>query len=620
MSYLQLNTYTDYLEVLKHIIRPLEKFCNTSNSTIKLPNNHNTNYTNNELYLEAFSRTLLGASINQNSISQTHTYFQMIKRGINPKSSEYWGNNYDYSQISVEMFPILHYCIRYKNNFIKSFSHEDKLNFQRWFLQINNVEVCNNNWHFFPILVNLFLQRLDLKYNQQIIEESWAKIDRMYLGNGWYSDGNSKQKDYYNSFAFHFYSLLYAFYSNDKERLNSIMQKANHFAQSFIHFFAKTGESIPYGRSLTYKFAHVAFWSIYSNFIKDTQQLGIIKGIINRNLRWWLEQDIFDNNGLLINGYAYDNPYMLEQYNGNGSPYWAFKAFFCMLNPDSDYFNVEELPYPNISQSKHIPEANLCIHHCNGHSYAFINGQQNPYFCNKTAKYEKFVYSTLFGFNISRSFETLDMLAPDNTLAIKIGTNIIIRNNAILIHSDKNVQISDWKPIPSIFIRSYIFMGTPWHIRVHYIISSINFLLFDFGFAINAEENKLQKKYSSNEIYLIGKNCCSGIKAIKGSANYLKCAPNTNILHPQNLLPFIHYNVNSGKTLRTTLVYGNVKNEKSDLIPSINNEIKVRNKHLIAFGKSYQLPQVSLKQKFNIIFSNTYKILSYIINYKHNKL
>lgn len=613
MKRLRLHTYKDYQELINFIASPLNSYNECYLESV-LPNPIYTNYSVHEQKIEFFSRSLLG-NLFSNKIKTLPIIMRIIREGVNRYSPHYWGTINNKSQLIVEMFPILLFCIKNNTNFKIAFSNEDKIEFQQWFLQINNIEVCNNNWYFFPILINLFLQRLELEYSQQIIEKSWIKIDRMYLGNGWYSDGDSKQKDYYNSFAFHFYSLLYAFYSNDKKRINNILQRAGQFAQSFIHFFGKNGESIPYGRSLTYKFAHVAFWSIYSNFIKDTQQLGIIKGIVNRNLRWWLNKDIFDNNGLLINGYTYDNPYMLEQYNGSGSPYWAFKAFYCMLNPNSDYFNVEELPYPNVPQIKHIPEANLSIHHCNGHSFAFINGQHNPYFCNKTAKYEKFVYSTLFGFNISRSFETLDMLAPDSTLAIQIGNNIIIRNNTTIIHNDEQVQISDWKPIPSITIRSYIFMGAPWHIRVHYIISTIYFSLFDFSYAINAEDNKLQKSIRNNEIFIASSNSCCGIKAINGSANYLKCAPNTNILHPQNLLPFIHYNIKPGKTLHTTLVYGNVTENKTDLSYSIDNEIKIKNKHLIAFGKFYQLPKISIKYNIHIILINTYIKLSKIIQY-----
>lgn len=618
MTEFKLHSHNDYQDILHKIIIPLDRFCYYKGNNINsFTINWHTSYTKDEEYLEFFSRTLLGIGLSNSSSETIEKYLLLIKKGITPNLYEYWGNCNDNSQMIVEMFPILHFCLRKKENFDLLFLHEDKKNFQQWFLQINKVKVCNNNWHFFPILVNLFLQKLELEYNQQIIEESWENIDRMYLGNGWYSDGDSKQEDYYNSFAFHFYSLLYAFYSNDNDRITTIKVRAKLFAQNYIHFFANTGESIPYGRSLTYKFAHIAFWSIYSLFIKDKQQLGIIKGIINRNIRWWFSKKIFNSSGLLINGYTYENPYMLEQYNGIGSPYWAFKAFFCMLEPNSDFFKVKELPYPEIPTTKLIPEANLCIHHYNGHSFAFINGQKNSYFCNKTAKYEKFVYSSLFGFNVSRSFETLDMLAPDNTLAIKIGNNIIVRNNARIIYNDEQIQISDWQPTPSVIIRTFIFMGAPWHIRIHNVISTISISLFDLGYAINPENSELNKNRKA--LYINNRNSCSGIESSEGEINYIKCAPNTNILYPQNLLPYVHYNINPGNNLYTTYVYGNTRYDNNNSKLFVNNGIKITKKFLFAFGRSYQLIQPSIKQKIHIVFFNIYTKFSYIIHYIFDK-
>ena len=617
MNNIRLHTYKDYYEVLNRLLKPVETFYFTKYEINNI-NLINTNYSKEENILEIFSRILIAESI-YNNYSQIPYIFQTIKKGVDPTSLNNWQITKDYSQSFVEMFPILLYLTRNKQAFNKNFSPTEKKKVQQWFLQINSYKICNNNWHFFPILTNLFLHKLDLDFNKQIIEESWTKIDQMYLGNGWYSDGNSRQKDYYNSFAFHFYSLLYAFYSNDKDRINTIKIRAELFAKTFIHFFANSGESIPFGRSLTYKFAHVAFWSIYSNFINDQQQLGVIKGIINRNLRWWLTKNIFNQNGLLINGYTYDNPYMLEQYNGTGSPYWAFKAFYCMLNPNSEYFNVKELPYPQIPNTKYIPEADICIQHSEGHSFAFINGQQNSFFCNKTAKYEKFVYSSLFGFNISRSFETLDMLAPDSTLAIKIGNNIIVRNNTTLIHNDENVQISDWSPIPRVTIRTHIFKGAPWHIRVHYVISTINFSLFDFGFSINSEDDNLQKEINKNEIYIIGCKSCSGVASLEGEINYIKCAPNTNILYPQSLLPYVHYSIHPGRHLYTTSVYGSLTIDKNNSKPSINSIKRIKNQ-LIAFGGVYKLPQTSMLQNLFIYIIRIYNKLSYISQHIKSKL
>ena len=85
--------------------------------------------------------------------------------------------------------------------------------YKNWFFQINEVQVPHNNWQFFIILVNRFLQLLDLEYSKEKYDQAFSIIEDMYLGDGWYSDGKTQQRDYYIPFAFHYYALLYSKYT-----------------------------------------------------------------------------------------------------------------------------------------------------------------------------------------------------------------------------------------------------------------------------------------------------------------------------------------------------------------------------------------------------------------------
>ena len=455
-----LDSALDYQNSLQELLAPVISLYRNDSSSISLDNSL-TSYPEKTVLMENFSRPLLGLSFIDDP-KTAEICFQMIKNGVNPKSACYWGDLSDEAQTAVEQFPILFFCVKNKRMFDNTFSPEEKTHFSLWFNQINQVQVCSNNWRFFPILVNMFLKLLGLDYSDAIISANWAEIDKMYLGNGWYSDGFTKQRDYYNAFAFHFYSLLFAFYTEDVERKRIILERASLFSKTFIYFFSEDGSAVPFGRSLTYKFAQVAFWSVYSNFIEDEKQLSIIKGIVNRNLRWWFTKDIFNNDKFLVNGYTYANPYMTEQYNGPGSPYWGLKAFFCLLNPESLFFSVKETSLPALEDNIEIPEAFLSLRRNNGHSFAFINGQSNVDFCGNISKYEKFVYSSLFGFNISRSDANLSTIAPDSTLVAHINGYAFLRRNAHPVKNTDKVQISDWNPVQGIMIRSFIFIGAPW--------------------------------------------------------------------------------------------------------------------------------------------------------------
>ena len=44
-----------------------------------------------------------------------------------------------------------------------------------------------------------------MKYSAEKLESGLAKIESYYLGDGWYQDGGSCQKDYYISFALDVY-------------------------------------------------------------------------------------------------------------------------------------------------------------------------------------------------------------------------------------------------------------------------------------------------------------------------------------------------------------------------------------------------------------------------------
>lgn len=96
------------------------------------------------------------------------------------------------------------------------------------------------------------------------------------------------------------------------------------FARQFIYRFDSTGEALPFGRSLTYRFAQVSFFSACVIAGIEPFTLGQMKGLIARHIENRLTRDIFDRDGILTIGYGYPNLIMAEAYNAPGSPYWAF--------------------------------------------------------------------------------------------------------------------------------------------------------------------------------------------------------------------------------------------------------------------------------------------------------
>lgn len=90
-------------------------------------------------------------------------------------------------------------------------------------------------------------------------------------------------------------------------------------AKDFIHFFDPSGACIPFGRSLTYRFACASFWGALAFADVDLPgglSWGVVKGVYLRHLRWWFSRpEIFNSDGTLTIGWAYPNLNMAEAYN-----------------------------------------------------------------------------------------------------------------------------------------------------------------------------------------------------------------------------------------------------------------------------------------------------------------
>ena len=280
-------------------------------------------------------------------------YTKGLSAGTNPNSKEYWGGFRNYDQKFVEIAAIAYGLLLAPDKLWEPLDDSAKKNLADFLLLSNSYEVSDNNWRLFPVLVNLALKSLSQPYDQHLIDFGLERLDSYYLGNGWYKDGVTEQRDYYIPFALHFYSLIYAKVceKSDPERSALYKERAAEFAKQYIYWFDDKGRALVYGRSLTYRFAQAAFWSacIYADVPVFSH--GIIKGIIVRHFEEWFSHPITDNGGVLTIGYRYTNLHMSESYNSPGSPYWSLKAFILLALPGNHpFWQAEPLPFPLFDQ------------------------------------------------------------------------------------------------------------------------------------------------------------------------------------------------------------------------------------------------------------------------------
>ena len=331
-------------------------------------------------------------------------YRRGIISGTDPQNPEYWGDINVRDQRQVEMVTIGLALAMKKDKLWDPLSEKEKKQLSSWLYQVNQCELAENNWLFFPVIVNLGLKKVMEPYNQKVRETALCRIEDCYLGNGWYSDGISKQRDYYIAFAMHFYGLIYAVLAGEEDsaRAERFRTRAALFAKEFIYWFSSEGDALPYGRSLTYRFAMCAFWAALAYADIEAVPWGVMKGIVLRNIRWWMRQSIFDKNGILTIGYAYPNLKMAEFYNAPGSPAWAMKAFLVLGLPDTHpFWQAQEEPLPKLEQTicQTHPYMIIMRNKNGSHVQALTAGQYAAFEpTGMAAKYEKFAYSNVFGF------------------------------------------------------------------------------------------------------------------------------------------------------------------------------------------------------------------------------
>ncbi|WP_151737540.1 DUF2264 domain-containing protein ['Paenibacillus yunnanensis' Narsing Rao et al. 2020] len=488
-----------------------------------------------------------------------------IRHGTDPSHEEYWGEVWDYDQRLVEMAVFGFALAAVPGRIWEPLSALERDQLYNWLNQINAHPCHDCNWLFFNVLVNAGFKKLGLPFDAGQMERNLQRMDAFYLGEGWYSDGVGGHSDYYGPFAIHYYSLLYAklMEDDDPERSRLFKERARLFAPQFMAWFAPDGSALPYGRSLAYRFAQSAFWSAYAYAGVEGIPAGAVKGLVLRNLRWWFSRPVFDDRGVLTIGYAYPNLIMAESYNAPGSPYWALKTFLPLaFGEDHPFWQEAELPLPEVPAItvQHPPHLVMVREEGAGHVAAFNSGHlSSNAHTHTSAKYEKFVYSTGFGFSVPRAEWGLGQGAFDSMLALSEGGDNLYRVRRQNLESEitDNVLRSVWKPWADVEVRTWIVAGLPWHIRIHRIATGRPLDAAEGGFALG-QETELEQRITGQETVVSTGWGTSGIRGLLGygRAELVWPNPNTNLLRPRTVLPTLTASLAPGVHWLASAVYG----------------------------------------------------------------
>lgn len=238
----------------------------------------------------------------------------------------------------------------------------------------------------FRILVNVGLKRVGAEYSEDIIDETFKYIQTFYDSEDIPSDGvcgDILAYDYYaTSFAIPFYELMYTRLNpDDTSRAKKAFERARANAPRAVHLFAQDGSAIAFGRSMTYRFACVGFFSAMAWAFDEPPapfSWGVLKGLVLRNIRWFTQREsVFNRDGSLTIGWAYPQLYMSEQYNSPESPYWALKSLLVLSLPkDHPFWTAKEEPIPaEFATGTVVKSWSQVFSHEAGHDFLLTQGQ-----------------------------------------------------------------------------------------------------------------------------------------------------------------------------------------------------------------------------------------------------
>ncbi|QEU48571.1 DUF2264 domain-containing protein [Schleiferilactobacillus harbinensis] len=516
-------------------------------------------YTEDRTEIEGFMRLLWGLGplfTDSEQITAHLDWWEFTTTSIttctNPASPDFWGAPAlaDYDQLFVEMGALTAFLFETQADFWDHLAAKDQTNILDWLEQVNHHVIPKTNWLLFRALVNAWFVHVGHAEHKALIDADLAITNSHYLDHGWSYDGYRDQIDNYIPFAYQFFTLLFiqfTGYGDQQETL--IRERATAFVKSYANWFAADGAALPFGRSLDYRFAQAAFWAACAFAHVDLPAgytLADVKHLLLNNLRWWFKQDMFQSDGLLPVGYAYPNMNFAEGYNAPASAYWALKVFIFMALPaDDPFWSAKEAETFQFEPVKTQPEPRMLVVHSKtgAEVQAFTAGQHSFEHAHAAAKYEKYVYSSSFGFSVPKGTTLLKQGAFDSTLAVSESKHFwrtAFGYADYAIHDDYVYSL--WQPWPDVQIANFVVPAMPWHVRVHQIQTARTLHVAEGGFAApdsgTPDEQELATPIPNSVFYQTPVGIVGIVAPTKDLTVTLATPePNTNIDFPKTRIP-----------------------------------------------------------------------------------
>jgi hypothetical protein len=468
----------------------------------------------------------------EGSISQP--FIDAIIVGTDPDNPNYWGDPPMYDQVG-STFAMAAYIEpeRYWDPLSDSQKKKLLIFLQK---QVQTRAYDNNHYYFHTVPVEL-LEKNGLESNRDYLTRMNERLMGWYRGDGWFLDGSNRGFDYYNLWGFQLFNqVLYKYNLQWQEQFGErIKFSTERFLETLPYLYGRDGGPIPWGRSLSYRFAgnSAIAWAVINNM--STLPPGQARRIASGSLKYFWEHGCLDDNNLLAIGYWEANASIAEPYLCYGDGYWATHGLACLLIPETDPFwtSVEE-PIPadlaGGTMAVHGAQFSLRVNDIDGEARMFPAGQpwaQSREKWQSTAKYDQHAYSSYLGFCVlgegggqlgagrsGYSYDGVNWFYRERAKAIRVSDDHLV--STYTLHPKKNDREIIVENRDEIITHTLVGNDGEIHVFWHNYPDPIYLYLGGYGLSM-PESNDLAEKKMNNFIHIDGGEYCSVVQAIQAA-------------------------------------------------------------------------------------------------------
>ncbi len=278
--------------------------------------------------------------------SITEPFRRGMMQALDPQSPHYWGPpaNAEHAGSIFALGAMLS-----PKYFWDAFTPAQRTLVLNYLEQLSAGRSYDNNHYLFHLTPTPLLEANGRDGRRAPHTAMLERLYGMYRGDGWFIDGSNLSFDKYNAWGFHLYDqVVYRFDAPWRKQFGPrIEDSTRRFLDTYAYTIGRDGGPVPWGRSLSYRFAELAAlgWASWNgtNPLPPGEARRLASGV----LRYFWEHGAQDPDGLLQVGFRGTNAAVAEFYNGPGTSYWAAHGLIALMIPATDpFWTATEQPMP----------------------------------------------------------------------------------------------------------------------------------------------------------------------------------------------------------------------------------------------------------------------------------